>query len=115
MRKNKAGRKFGRMCDQRKALLRNLTNALILHGKIITTEPKAKEIRRFIEPIISRARVDTIANRRLTARRIKPAALKKLFSEIGPKYKERRGGYTRIVRRSERRSDFAKMALIEFL
>lgn len=115
MRKNKAGRKFGRIRDQREALFGSLMNSLILHKKITTTESKAKEIRRLIEPLISRAKVDTIANRRIAGRKINPAALKKLFSEIGPNYKDRKGGYIRIVKSAMRMRDCAKMAVVELL
>lgn len=115
MNKNKTGRKFGRKRDGRKALLRSLANALILHGKIRTTEPKAKELRNYIEPIISRARKDTVSNHRLVARELHASIVKQLFSVVAPRYRERKGGYTRIIRQLSRKTDAAKLAVIELI
>ena len=115
MNKNVSGRKFGRKRDQRKALLKSLAVALILREKIVTTEPKAKELRSFIEPMISRSRIDSVANRRLLAKKLSAEALKKLFAVVAPRYKETHGGYTRIVKALARKTDAAPMAIIELL
>lgn len=115
MNKNKTGRKFGRKADQRRALLKSLANAFVLHEKICTTEPKAKALRSFIEPIVRMAKTNTIAKRRHVIARLGPQAAKKLFSEVAPRYKARSSGFTRIVKKTPRKSDFAKMAVIEFL
>jgi len=92
MRHKKKGRKFGRERDQRRALLKSLAYNLISKEKIKTTEAKAKELRPFIEKMISRAKTDNLANRRFLIARIGQQAAKKLFSQIAPKYKERSGG-----------------------
>ena len=115
MRKRKKGRKFHREKKQRKALFKSLTTALILHKRIKTTEDKAKELRGFIEKQISLAKKGGIARRRLSAKILAPRIVKKLFDEIGPQYKERQGGYTRIVRLGRRLRDGAKMAIIELV
>lgn len=115
MNKNKSGRKFGRKRDQRKALLRSLARALILYEKIVTTEAKAKELRMYIEPMITKSKADSLTSRRHLARCFGDDVLKKLFSDIGPRYRERKGGYTRIVKRAPRKIDSAKMAVIEFV
>lgn len=96
---NKA-RSFGRMHDQKVALMKGLMRSLIIHERISTTEAKAKELRPMIEKVVTRAKTDTVANRRLIASRIgDAAAVKKLFTAIGPRYKGRAGGYVRIVKR----------------
>ena len=117
MNKQKQGRKFGRKRDQRKALLKSLARALILSGKIETTEPKAKELRIFIEPLVTNAKIDTVHKRRIVARIMgsDQRVITKLFSEVGAKYKERNGGYTRIIKKTNRRGDDARMAVIEFV
>lgn len=116
MNKGKRGRKFGRMRDQRHALLRGLAQALILGGKITTTEAKAKELRRYIEKIVTKSKTDTLNARRSNAKNFRnKAAQSKLILDIAPKFKDRKGGYTRIIRRVSRRTDAAKMAVIEFV
>lgn len=111
------GRKLGRKTAPRKALFRNLSSQLILHESITTTLPKAKEIRPIIEKLITRAKNDTVANRRIVAKFLsnKDKALEKLFVELGPLYKERNGGYTRIVKMGNRAGDNAEMAQIQLL
>jgi large subunit ribosomal protein L17 len=132
MRHLKAGRKLGRNASHRLALKRNLTCALIQHERIITTVEKAKELRPFVEKLITLARKNTLHARRLVIARLgstakadfrddkgEPtgeSALTKLFKEIGPRFADRPGGYTRIVKRSERRlGDAGKTAFIELL
>lgn len=102
MRHHHKGRVFGRSHDQRVALLRGLMRSLIIHERISTTEAKAKELRPLIEKLVSHARVDTVANRRLVASRLgnDEQATAKLFSAIAPRYTTRPGGYTRIVKRA---------------
>ena len=96
---NKA-RSFGRSHDQKAALMKSLMRSLVIHERISTTEAKARELRPMIEKMVTRAKTDTVANRRLVASRIGDAvAVKKLFTAIGPRYKGRAGGYTRIVKR----------------
>lgn len=115
MNKGKSGRKFGRKRDQRAALLKGLLRALILNKRIITTEAKAREVRRYIEPIVTKANKDTLANRRQLARFWDAAVVKKLMTDIGPRYRERKGGYTRITKRMPRKTDSANMAVVEFV
>lgn len=115
MRKNKKGRKFGRKRDQRRALLESLARALVLHGHISTTEAKAKELRSFIEPIITKSKTGSLQNIRSANKLFDEKASKKLILDIGPRYKERKGGYTRITRRVSRKTDSAKMAVIELV
>lgn len=115
MRHQKKGRKFGRERKVRRALMKSLAVNLIRWEKIKTTEPKAKELRPFIEKFITKAKEDTLANRRLAISRIGEKSAKKLFEEIGPKYKDRKGGYTRIVKLPPRQGDAAKVAIIEFV
>jgi len=115
MNKGKYGRKFGRERDQRKALLNGLARALILHEKITTTEAKAKELRRYIEPIVTKSKVNSLHVIRLLTRSFSKDVVHKLVRDIGPKYKDRKGGYTRIVKRAPRKIDSAKMAIIEFV
>ncbi len=116
MRHHDNKRKFGREKNQRHALLRTLAYSLVKNEKITTTEAKAKEIRPFVEKLVTISRTDSIPNKRLVLRRTSSATLvKKLFTEIGPRYKERKGGYTRITKLPQKRSDAAKMAIIEFV
>ncbi len=104
MRHLKRGRKLGRTPAHRRALLRNLARALILHGKIVTTLPKAKELRPFIEKLITLAKKGTLHARRLAISRLHDKQIVKLlFEEVAPRYAERPGGYTRIIKRHERR------------
>jgi large subunit ribosomal protein L17 len=132
MRHLKAGRKLGRNASHRLALMRNLTRSLIEHERIITTVEKAKELRPFVEKIITLAKKGTLHSRRLVLARLGPLAkapfydakgepkddwvLKKLFKEIGPRFATRPGGYTRIIKRHERRlGDAGRTAFIELL
>lgn len=115
MRKRKKGRKFSRKRDQRKALLRALASALILNERMKTTEAKAKEASAFAERFITRAKKSGLSSRRLLLQYFSPKVAKKLIEELGPRYKERSGGYTRIRRLGQRRTDGAKMAIIELV
>ena len=115
MKKRKRGRELSRKKDQRKALLKSLARALILNEKIKTTEAKAKEVSRFVEKFITRAKKGDLASRRHLAKFFSPRIVKKLIDEIGPRYKERSGGYTRIIKLGLRKSDGAKMAIIELV
>ncbi|MEK7579753.1 MAG: 50S ribosomal protein L17 [Patescibacteria group bacterium] len=115
MRKRKKGKKFGRVREQRKALMKSLASSLILHKKIRTTETKAKELRRFIEPLITKAKIGDLHKVRLVRKYLSDEITKKLFSEIAPLYKERAGGYTRITKIPSRDSDGAKMSQIELV
>ena len=109
-------RTLGRKTGPRKALIKNLLNSLILHDKIKTTEIKAKEIKPLMERMVTRAKVDSLHNRREAMKKLPTQkAVKKLYEVIGPKYKERKGGYLRIVKTMERKGDGAKMAIIEFV
>lgn len=113
----KKARKFGRTKSVRGALLKSLAVSLIKHGKIQTTEAKAKELRKFIEPLVTKAKVGTVAERRLISSRLdnNTTESKKLVDVIAPKYKDVAGGYTRIIKTSTRVKDSAKMAVIEFV
>lgn len=96
-------------------MLRSLACNLITQEKIKTTEAKAKELRPFIEKFITRAKIDNLSNRRLLISKIGIKSAKKLFNQIAPKYKERKGGYTRIIKLPPRKTDASKMAIIEFV
>jgi large subunit ribosomal protein L17 len=116
MRHRKAGRQLRRTSEQKLALMRNLATSLIEHGAIETTEAKAKELRPFVEKLITKAKTGTLHSRRLAIRHIhKRAAADKLFQEIGPKYATRNGGYTRILKTGHRKGDGADMARIELI
>ena len=116
MRHRKAGRKLNRNSSHRKALLKNLAIALIEQDIIKTTLPKAKELRKVIEPLITLGKEDTVANRRLAFKKLRSdAAVAKLFSEIAVNAKERNGGYTRIIKAGFRPGDKADMAYIELV
>lgn len=116
MKHQKKGRKFNRVKKVRTALMRSLAGNLILKEKIKTTEPKAKELRPYVEKLVTKARTDTVANRRLLNEKLgNTRQLNKLFKEIGPRYKERAGGYTRITKLPNRVSDGSPMAIIEFV
>lgn len=115
MRKRKRGRKLSRKKDQRKALLESLARELFLRGKIKTTEAKAKEISIFVEKEISKAKVGDLNSKRSLAKKFSPEIVKKIVNEIAPRYKERKGGYTRIIKLGPRKSDGAKMAIIELV
>ncbi len=115
MKKRKKGRKFSRESDQRKALLKSLARELFLREKIKTTEAKAKELSGFAEKQITKAKKATLASRRLLAKNFSPGVVKKVVEEIAPRYKNRKGGYTRVIKLGPRKSDGAKMAIIEFV
>ena len=116
MRHRKAGRQLRRTSEQKIALMRSLANALIERGSIETTEAKAKELRPFIEKLITKARMGTLQGRRLLGRHIqKRETADKLFQEIGPKFASRPGGYTRILKTGHRTGDGAEMARIELV
>lgn len=116
MRHRRAGRKFGRNTNQRKALFRGLASSLILHERITTTEAKAKNIRPYVEKLVSMSREDTEHHRRLVKARLgSDPATKKLFEVIGPRYADQSGGYTRIYKLGQRHGDAASMSLIEFV
>lgn len=116
MRKRKKGRRLSRKKDQRKALLKVLAVSLISKEKIRTTEAKAKELAPFVEKKISKARIgNLLSSRRFLMRFFPEETVKKLIGEIGPRYKERKGGYTRIIKLGPRKSDGARMAIIELV
>ena len=115
MRHHNANRKFGRKRNQRKALLRSLAYSLTLKGKIKTTEPKAKELRPYIEKLVTIGKKQTLASRRLLESRVGVRAAKKISSELSKTYKERSGGYTRIIKMTPRLADGSPMAIIEFV
>lgn len=113
MRHRKSGRKLGRNSSHRKAMFRNMAASMIRHETIRTTVPKAKELRRVVEPLITLAKEDSVANRRLAFARLRDKeVVGKLFSEIGPRCKERAGGYLRILKTSPRPGDNAPMAIV---
>jgi large subunit ribosomal protein L17 len=115
MRHHNANRKFGRKATQRKALLRSLAYSLVIKEKIKTTEPKAKELRPFIEKLITFGKKDTLASRRILDTRVGRIAGKKIALTLSPKYKSTKGGYTRITKLIRRSSDGSPMAIIEFV
>ena len=116
MRHRVKGRGFGRTAEHRKAMMRNMATSLFLHGRVETTTEKAKELRMYAEPIITKAKRGDLHARRLVARDIQNAeALHKLFAEIGPKYAERAGGYTRILHLGHRPGDAADVSIIELV
>ena len=116
MRHLKAGRKFNRTSSHRQAMFRNMASALFEHELIKTTLPKAKELRRVAEPLITLAKEDTVAQRRLAFSRLRSkSVVGKLFKEIGPRYKSRPGGYLRILKCGFRDGDNAPMAYVELV
>lgn len=116
MRHRKSGRQLNRNSSHRKAMFRNMTCSLLRHELIKTTLPKAKELRRVAEPIITIGKVDGVAKRRLAFDRLRDKeVVGKLFSEIGPRYKERPGGYVRILKCGYRQGDKAPMAYVELV
>ena len=116
MRHNVSGRKLNRTPAHRKALYRNLVTALFKHERIQTTVPKAKEARIVAEKLITFAKRGDLHARRMAARKVfEPAVLQKLFEEIGPRYAERPGGYTRIMRLGPRKGDNAELAILELV
>ena len=116
MRHKKAGRKLSRKSAHRKALMANLASALIIHKKIKTTDPKAKELRKFIEPLVTFAKRGDLHSRRQVLKRIRHKTIvRELFENIGPHYSTRHGGYTRIVKLGFRDNDCAPVSMIEFV
>jgi large subunit ribosomal protein L17 len=113
MRHKKSGRRLGRNSSHRKAMFRNMATSMLMHETIKTTLPKAKELRRVVEPLITLAKEDSVANRRLAFDRLRDkAVVGKLFTEIGPRCKERPGGYLRILKTAPRPGDNAPMAIV---
>jgi len=116
MRHRHSGRQLNRNSSHRKAMFRNMTASLVEHELIKTTVPKAKELRRVAEPLITLAKKDSVANRRLAFDRLRnKAAVGKLFTELGPRYQERPGGYIRILKCGYRAGDKAPMAYVELV
>jgi len=109
------GKKLGRKRDQRRALGKSMLNSLIKYGKIETTEAKAKALRPKIEKLVTRAKIDSLHSRRILNKSLAVTAAEKMMKEIGPKYKERKGGYTRIIKLDPRKKDAAPKAIIEFI
>ena len=116
MRHLKSGRKLNRNSSHRKAMFRNMANSLFEHEIIKTTVPKAKELRRVAEPLLTLAKSDSVAHRRLAFNRLRDkGAVGKLFDELGPRYVERPGGYLRIMKCGHRTGDKAPMAYVELI
>jgi len=116
MRHRQSGRQLNRNSSHRKAMFKNMASSLFRHELIKTTLPKAKELRRVVEPIITKAKTDSVANRRLVFDRLRDRdVVTKLFNELGPRYKERPGGYIRILKCGYRVGDKAPMALVELV
>ena len=116
MRHRKAGRILGRKSSHRKAMYSNMAASLIAHETIRTTLPKAKELRRVVEPLITLAKIDGVANRRLAFSRLRDKqSVGKLFNELGPRFKTRPGGYLRIRKAGHRAGDAAPMVIVHFL
>ncbi len=114
MRHRNSGRQLSRNSSHRHALLRNMATSLLRHETIRTTVPKAKELRRVVEPLITLAKVDSLAKRRLAFSRLRDVGVvEKLFEDLGPRFKARAGGYTRILRMEPRPGDSADMALMQ--
>jgi len=113
MRHRKSGRRLGRNSSHRKAMFRNMATSMLMHETIRTTVPKAKELRRVVEPLITLAKEDSVANRRLAFDRLRDkAAVGQVFKENGPRFKERPGGYLRILKIGPRPGDNAPMAIV---
>lgn len=116
MRHRKSGRQLNRNSAHRKAMFRNMAASLITHELIKTTLPKAKELRRVAEPLITMAKTDSVAKRRLAFARLRDKdAVAKLFNDLGPRYNERPGGYLRILKCGFRAGDSAPMAIVELV
>lgn len=116
MRHQYSGRKFNRTSSHRKAMFRNMSASLFKHELIRTTLPKAKELRRVAEPLITLGKADSVANRRLAFARLRDKeAVGKLFTELGPRYAQRPGGYLRILKCGHRVGDNAPMAYVELV
>ena len=116
MRHRKTGRKLNRNSPQRKALKKNLAISIIEHESVRTTLAKAKEIRGFLEPLVTLAKNNTVSNQRLAYSKLRSKeAVAKLFDELGPRYKDRPGGYLRVIKRGLRNGDKAPSAQVEFV
>ncbi|KAA0446055.1 MAG: 50S ribosomal protein L17 [Candidatus Thioglobus sp.] len=116
MRHRKSGRQLNRNSSHRKAMFKNMANSLFLHETIRTTLPKAKELRRVVEPLITKAKTDSVANRRRAFARLRDDAMvAKLFTQLGPFYQSRAGGYTRILKDGFRTGDKAPMAIVQLV
>ena len=116
MRHRKSGRQLNRNSSHRKAMFQNMANSLFLHEAIKTTLPKAKELRRVVEPLITKAKSDSVANRRHVFSKLRDDAMvAKLFTKLGPFYKERPGGYVRILKAGFRTGDKAPMAIVQLV
>lgn len=116
MRHKKAGRRLGRNSSHRKAMFRNMAVSLFLHETIKTTLPKAKELRRVVEPLITLAKEDGVAHRRLAFDRLRDkVVVGKLFTDLGPRFRGRPGGYIRILKMGPRPGDNAPMAIIQLV
>ena len=116
MRHNKIGRKLGRKTAHRKALMSNLASALITHKKIKTTDAKAKELRMYIEPLVTFAKKGDLHSRRQVLKKIRHKSIvRELFEDIGPTFSNRNGGYTRIIKLGFRDNDCAPISMIEFV
>lgn len=116
MRHNKIGRKLGRKTAHRKALMSNLASALITHKRIKTTDAKAKELRMYIEPLVTFAKKGDLHSRRQVLKKIRHKSIvRELFDNIGPTFSNRNGGYTRIIKLGFRDNDCAPISLIEFV
>ncbi|MEQ8694565.1 MAG: 50S ribosomal protein L17 [Gammaproteobacteria bacterium] len=116
MRHQRSGRQLNRNSSHRKAMFKNMAVSLFHHEMIRTTVPKAKELRRTAEPLITLAKADSVANRRLAFSRLRDRdAVQKLFNELGPRYQERPGGYVRILKCGFRPGDKAPMAIVELV
>lgn len=116
MRHRKAGRRLGMPSDRRKALLRGLARSMLLHEAIRTTEPRAKELRRFVERLVTISKRGDVAARRLAMQKLPDKRMvEKLFDVYGPRYEGRPGGYTRIIKLGPRKGDSASMVRIEFV
>ena len=116
MRHRKSGRQLNRNSSHRKPMFQNMANSLFLHEAIKTTLPKAKELRRVVEPLITKAKLDSVANRRHVFSKLRDDAIvAKLFTELGPFYKDRPGGYIRILKAGFRTGDKAPMAVVQLV
>lgn len=115
MRHHNQNRKFGRVRKVRKALMNSLARSLVLHQKIETTEAKAKELRPFVEKLVTKGKKATVSMRRIISEKVGLRASKVLVDQIAKKYDERKGGYTRIVKMKKRLSDGSPIAIIEFV
>lgn len=115
MRHHNKNRKFNRVRKGRRALVNSLARSLVLHGKIETTEPKAKELRPFVEKLITKGKLQTVAARRDISVKVGPKASKIVVDELAKKYADRKGGFSRVIKAPRRLSDGSKMAVIELI